>query len=554
MHKRSSSSARKKRKSAEGTPAPDAPLEKKKSTATADTEDLVEPAPSPVPQIPDDQQLTLVAPLRTVMRPVAPPAMVPVAALTTTHHSFTLAGLTATIDHDKVPDMDGERQLAFIQRASQGLRFANPQNVPQILLKFTLVQTDWLIHALTICIGNLRAAVDAGLDVSLVFPRLVRWCRSGRAMARNSGQFELDVVRSSGWLACHLISSRRRPSDVNRVRVHNLCNPSHIVPVTSEDQSFNFVDADDGDDEEAPTVPEGAVDRRKLTEALVPVLTEVLNTHAAKTLKDWPTSTKIAWSEVQGIAAAVEGFIYGSGIPYTSADPTGPFFTMASYAQTLASTLESDTGDDAVLGMLANRADLIGWSGQYGKPFEVAGYHPGRPGDQEILQQVLKGMLEDAELVRSVKILIRVTGRNERSSGFIYVCPVFRAELSDADKRWKLIRTLIHEFMHRLSHPDLLEAARYVEHDQIIHEGFTDLIALHIFERLVAAAENDPVMCQSLLGPDLPFERPDEGLFTIEYDEAGAKAQQIARIVGLDGVMTAFFLGGVSFAGLRKGK
>nr|WP_157554498.1 hypothetical protein [Herbidospora sakaeratensis] len=533
MHKRSSSSPGKRRKSVEGTPEPDAPLEKTKGEAP----------------LKKASKLTMAEPVRIAIQPTAGPAVA--TALTTSHQTFTLAGLTATVDHAKLSAMDANQQQVFIHRAAKLLNFENVDDVPEILLRFSAAQTQWLVDALSICVVNLKEAEKAGLERSLVFPRLVRRCLSPQAMARNSGRFELDVIRASGWLSCHLLSARRRLTDLERVRVHNLCNPSYAVVLDPLPQAFVFVDGEDGPE---PELPDGVVDQQKLTDALVPALTEVLNERAAQVMEAWPTRTQLAWNDVVGVAGAVERFVYESVGPFPSASPTGPFFTVAPYATTVASTLEADTGEAAVLGMLANRAELIGWSAKHGKPFETAGYHPGRPGDRLILDQVLKGMLQDTALVKSVRRLILVTGRHDRKAGLIFICPAFLGSLSAAAARWSLARTMIHEFMHRLSHPDLLAAAAFVEHDQIVHEGFTDLVALHIFTELVAAAKRDPEVCASILGPGVAFESPADGLLQIDYDEAGAKAQQIAGIVGMDNVMAAFFLGGVHLAGLKKRK
>ncbi|GAB1818890.1 hypothetical protein [Herbidospora sp. RD11066] len=526
-------SGRKNRKSVEVTSEPGAPLEKTKGEGT------LESAP----------QLTMVTLPRTAVQPTAQPTVA--SALTMTHQTVTVAGLTATVDYAKLAVLGVNDRPEFIQKAARLLLFASADAVPQILGRFSPAQIRWLVDALSIILGNLTAAEGAGLVKSQVFLRLVKRCLSLRAVPRNNPGFELDVIKASGWLSCHLLSTRRRPTDLERVRVHNLCNPSYTVALDPMPVAFVFVEGEDGPE---PEVPDGLVDRQKLTEALVPTLTKILNTHAANVVAAWPDRTQIPWTDVEAVAGVVERFVYESVGPFPSADATGPFFTLLPYAETVASTLTLDIGEASVLGMLRNRAELIGWSAKVGKPFETAGYHPGRPGDREILEQVLQGMLADSELVKSVKILIRVTGRHDRDAGFIYLCPVFGASLSVAARRWSLVRTMIHEFMHRLSHPDLLAAATFVEHDQILQEGFTDLVALHIFKALVEAAEGDPGICRSILGPDVAFERPDDDLFKVGYDEAGAKAQQIADIVGMDNVLAAFFLGGVSFAGLKKRK
>lgn len=477
-------------------------------------------------------------------QPVTTAMLTPI-ALTTHAQQVTVSGLQVTVEYppqltqltrdDKAAHLQSAYSLFGEPVADVGTTLVNGLDDDQCL---------WLMGALAIHTVNLAGLQSAGVHLPALRQRLVRRARQVRRAPWGSDRYVTDVVRCGGWAAPWLIGRLRVPKDEQvLVELRALFNP-----VAKAEALIPLIDPGPVQQQATTTtttVREGFAQR--LEGALLPPLKRVIHEQAGKWLT--PQQREIPWEEVQRIADLVQNFVFNRMGDYPAANADSPLYEPVAYADILVSTTEASTDDEAVIGMLSNRADLIGRGEQYGKPYDVAGYEPG---DADTLAAIIRGLLADQELVKATRLLLQRTGKHSHAQGRIFVCPIVVAGRSITQQRWNLTVTLFHELMHRLTHPDFQRAAAYVEHDQLLIEGFTELIAVHMFTAFVELVRSQPRVCAVVLGADVPYEEPEDRVSGIGYGAAGAGAVRMAELLGMDNLLAAYFLGAVHLIGMRK--
>lgn len=153
--------------------------------------------------------------------------------------------------------------------------------------------------------------------------------------------------------------------------------------------------------------------------------------------------------------------------------------------------------------------------------------------------------------------LLRHTGFEVPSSHEVAISTEIPANKPVCETRWATIRTLCHELMHALMHPDFLAATHAsprfphgVPFSQALVEGFAEVLSVELFNHLSDAVAADPTLLaqltQGIAGPcGAPNHVTKPG-----YGDAGANAQLIRTLVGEARFRAAFFSGKVSLIGL----
>ncbi|MEU7942119.1 hypothetical protein [Microbispora bryophytorum] len=442
--------------------------------------------------------------------------------------------LTATVDYTKLRALPANKYPDYFNRVHQlftGLEIDLWSQIAQYQGEDQL----WLAHALYLYGAN-RDALPDDFDHTAAVSRLV-----GRATLRTAmpgaenDAFEREVLRTSGWVRGAVVRKLAPPDTAVTAKLNLIYNP----PGSDQDGR--------GETKVGP-----------LQENVLKELPDLLAQVVDEQLRHWapPTGTKSepeSLDHLRRIADFLQTFVAVGLRPYADSWEEGPYFDGFRYSERLQSTAELPAGPAQRLNWMMNRAQAVGWDKQRGALLVKANYDATRAEDRETLRALLQERLStDLTLSRRVGAMVKLTAAHSGGEGNISVQPIFPSPAwgTKSDWRWRVIRTLVHELMHRLAHPRFRETAEGIRHSQIIGEGFVDLLTVDVYTQLWDAVSKSGRGAQVLLkGLDVT-KQPDPSFLKVGYGEAGASAVAIRDLVGDDNVRAAFFLGATHLIGL----
>ncbi|MER5424775.1 hypothetical protein [Streptosporangium roseum] len=441
-------------------------------------------------------------------------------------------GMPLTVDFTPVARLEKGQEADFIDaRASQilGRTCQFGRKLMGVVGNDDPAYARWLMRALCLISDNQDVFRELGVDPGAVVQRLIKMANKQvrMSMAAPNHGFVMQVLQVGGLMCGKLLADLTVPDQRTKSWLFTVYNPG------------------------------GGADRR--IGALDPVALHKLMTNALagvvkSEFKVWHTNSgnftePHKMEDIGKIANFIQGFMKERFGDFPLAAIESPYHKGWAYSNELVST-ESKPGDDAeLLGWLTNRGDLVGWGKSYGSPFARANYDPSRPEDRQALRAVYDYLLSLPKFKQYLKVVSRLTACHSRGQGKVMVQPWHHntAVTSKVNFRWQRARTLIHEFLHTLTHENIY--AVKAGHKQILVEGFTELITVEVFTELIAEVQRNPEAHQIILGDEL-YVDPDPGYLKLGYAEAGVKAQLIADSVTVENIKAAYFLGATKFIGL----
>jgi hypothetical protein len=214
-----------------------------------------------------------------------------------------------------------------------------------------------------------------------------------------------------------------------------------------------------------------------------------------------------------------------------------------------------------LLNHLTNRAELVGRNTDPANPdfidtniFTDVSFNSKRESDKQALNEILEAMLKNKEIYDLVARLEQTTGEkwiSDKIGPVIGLATRYDAATyrTACEGQWKQVDTLCHEIIHAMVHPSF--EAFVVPFNQIIKEGFTEVLGIQLFnDHVVPKAQDDPEF-KSMIEADVTGKPcPDPAKATIDYAAAGQGAEKIRQLVGDDHFRAAYFLGKPELAGL----
>jgi hypothetical protein len=221
-----------------------------------------------------------------------------------------------------------------------------------------------------------------------------------------------------------------------------------------------------------------------------------------------------------------------------------------------------ETSQEDILGLLWNRAEMVGRNTDPNAEgfsdaniFNDVSYNDNRHEDLEAMQEILEGMLDNNEIRETAGRINQITGMQMKTAigpviGLQEEFDVTRYPTA-CDAHWRGIDTLCHEIVHAMVHPDFEKVKERATFDQIIVEGFTEVLGAQLYNQHVLAKANNSPEYKSQLEAGVPGAPCfDVGIATVDYGDAGKRAEDILRLVGDDNFRAAYFLGKPELAGL----
>ncbi|WP_066366105.1 hypothetical protein [Herbidospora mongoliensis] len=395
----------------------------------------------------------------------------------------------------------------------------------------------WLMRAVCVFSENAEAMTESGMQLGPVIPRLLKEAtKPGRkSFDVPSRQLEKQALQVSGWTRGVLLATLKQPSPESLQKLQSIYFSKPRATTTTTTTT--------------PEVPDiGPLDKDVLREQLWDSLDKLLDDHNGA----WVHVEERSIQAIGRVADVIQDVVEMGFGKFVLAHHESPYHSGFKYSDKIASTTSRAVGPAALKNFLKNRSDVVG-NDKTLAVYQKASYDPGRPEDVEARDAILDEMVKAGAIKKKVVRAVRTNGAHSPGEGTIYVQPFISTQAKKTDEYWKQSRTLLHEFMHFLTHPQFRKVARSIDQRQVMIEGVTDMLTAMMFRRFVDVVRRVPNLTRIVLGGQ-PYAAPPEGLFDVGYRSAGTKAMQILEEVGWDNVEAAYFLGATRYIGVEKKK
>jgi len=406
--------------------------------------------------------------------------------------------------------------------------------LPPVVARITALsssQQRWLLFALDLLNDNTTAAF-AALNRMTAVDNLITRAASATIQPlgniANAQLFAREVLIFAGWTDIALTQGLTAPSAASQAIIDPIINP----PATGGG---------------AP----GALNVPLLNSRLIPALTSLLN--AIDPANRLVVSSQ-SISDIQAIGDIILGEARRFFRPFSDASGTSVFNLTPTWlaSANISATTAQVPNTAQRINYLTNRANIVGRN--TGHPlipdtniFADVNFDGSRPADRTELLNIVTTMEADPVIRPRVDRLIQHTGfqRGAGATTQIGIDPEFDlASSTPCQARWKTIGTLCHEVLHALAHPNFRASAATISFDQVVREGFTEVLGNQLFNlHVIPKAAADTIFKASLeVGlAVVPCPAPAAG--TIGYGAAGSGAETIRNRVGNNNFRAAYFLG-----------
>ncbi|MFI7134634.1 hypothetical protein ACIBQ1_53835 [Nonomuraea sp. NPDC050153] len=380
-----------------------------------------------------------------------------------------------------------------------------------------------MAYGMSILDGN---PVD-GLDYHKGIKALLRWARRTKVLpgAIDLG-FEREVGGASGLSKSLLLRDLPPLSDVTVTELGKIYNPTRVMEVPRP------------------------LDFGKLESGLFSAIRQFLDLQLAR-FEAGPGQKldRESLDRLRELAGFLQEYMKFSCGPYILANPDGPYNTGYELSKRVESSESVQLTDELLLSYAMNVANFLGYAPEFGRRFIEAGFDGVR--DANVLRGLMKELLADPRTSEKVTRLTQLSGLHF-GGGAVRLNPLIPRDQDRIEARWNHLRTMIHEFLHALTHPGFAAKADQIGQGQIIREGFVDMFAAIIFRQLSGDIQADPELAKRFMG-DLGAVRPatgDQG--KTGYGDSGKKAESVLELVGLQRASAGLLLGDTESVGLGR--
>jgi hypothetical protein len=466
------------------------------------------------------------------------------AAAITTANPATLSRATvkigtvsAQIDYGNIIRIPISDYAAAIQSRFQTYAGAilDPAKVA-LVAALTARQQEWVLFALDVLSENTSQA--PGLDPAKAFQRLLDHAPSSttRALGTAGFGFEREVLVTSGWAEQAISGGLSAPTPANLSVIDPLLNPPPDI-----------------------TAPPGGVFDSATFNAELPGLTRFQLTHASANTAIWPGTSPQPLPQVKALGDVIQDQARSFFSPFAETARDNKWLAGWQYSSNIVSTVTDPAGNPAPitkehrLALLQNRANVAGQDDSNGASlFSRTNFDPDRDG--AAFEAIITALEADPVVQALLNDVARHTGFHDRATHKVAISTEVSSAIPECTTRWRTIRTLCHELMHSLAHPDFIAAitssprfSHGVTFYQVLDEGFAEVLGVQLFNHLRGA--DAALLGQLTQGLTGACHAPADAV-TPGYGPAGANADAIRSEVGDQRFRAAYFYGRASLVGL----
>lgn len=407
------------------------------------------------------------------------------------------------------------------------------------LTKLSAVEKEWVLYGLDLLTDN----PVTGLDKAKAVTNLIAHAPS--AHTRPSGvmnfDFENESLSVSGWFEKALTSGLTPLNSARKTFAQGLLNPNTSSSGASTCPS--------------PRPTSDQLNTTQLQSDMPKQLKTYLQSVSVPT-----TVTTQSMPSLQTVANLVQGKARSFFAPYAdkSSGSGNTVVQQWQYSSHLASA-QGPAGTPATdkrLAYLDSRARIVGGNGLFNKvhfDFRCTS-------DAGVLDGIIKQMEPLPDIRALVDPILRqksYTDQNTTPKGVVLNTALDATKYDACLARWASIKTMCHELMHVMVHPDFRSAEKG---RPILNEGFPEVLGHQLYSHIANDAGSDPKLeaqleaglsttpCASIpsstLGQDLLGKATN-------YKQAADDADRVQVAVTKDRFRAAFFLGQLSLAGIQ---
>jgi len=407
------------------------------------------------------------------------------------------------------------------------------------LTRLSAVEKEWVLYGLDLLTDN----PVTGLDKAKAVTNLIAHAPS--AYTRPTGvknfDFENEALSVSGWFEKALTSGLTPLNSARKTFAQGLLNPNASSSGASTCPS--------------PRPTSDQLNTTQLQSDMPKQLKTYLQTVSVPT-----TVTTQSMPSLQTVANLVQGRARSFFAPYAdkSSGSGNTVVQQWQYSSHLASAQgpAGTPSTDKRLAYLDSRARIVGGNGLFNKvhfDFRCTS-------DDGVLDGIIKQMEPLPDIRALVDPILRqksYTDQNTTPKGVVLNTALDATQYDECLARWASIKTLCHELMHVMVHPDFRSAEKG---RPILNEGFPEVLGHQLYSHIANDAGSDPKLeaqmeaglsktpCASIpsstLGQDLLGKATN-------YKQAADDADRVRVAVTNDRFRAAFFLGQLSLAGIQ---
>jgi hypothetical protein len=230
---------------------------------------------------------------------------------------------------------------------------------------------------------------------------------------------------------------------------------------------------------------------------------------------------------------------------------TGTGNTMLQRWQYSAHTISSQSAQatpttEVRTAYIASRSNKVGDNGLFG---EVK-YDWRCAADKKVLADLVTKMEKDSTIQPMVDKILREKSYTAQDADpkFVVLDPQYdSSKTTECDGRWKTVKTMCHEMMHVMVHPNFHNAEK---NRQLLTEGFPEVLGHYLYKDIRKQAGSDAKL-KGVMEDGVSTTCTTIPDSTIEYAPGGPNAEKIRNEAGDNNFRAAFFLGEVSLVGIQ---
>ena len=468
-------------------------------------------------------------------------ALAPLAGPVVSRAVLHVGNVDAQINYGDLINIPPSGYVAAIESRYQAYAGAalDAATVAQITA-FTSDQQQWLLYGLDLLSENTAQAPS--LDAHDAFTRLIARAPTSAThpLGTAGTDFEREVLTVSGWF---------------EIALSRGLTPLAVTDLAVTDPLLNPPPA-------ATAPPAGVFDAATFTTELTNrTRTRILNSSLDPA--NWAAGTAPqSLTQVQSVADAIQARARTFFTPYADTARNNRWLAGWQYSGNIHSVTTDPAGNPAPvtqaerLNLLRNRARGVGNDASAGPSlFSRTNFDATR--DAAAFEAVMTALEAEPAVQASLDNQVRHTGRLERPSLQVGISTEVDAGVSECATRWRTVRTLCHELMHSLAHPDFVAGTQSsprfpngVNFNQVLVEGFAEVLGVQLFNDLRVSAGSDAALLASLTQGVTGTCAPPTTAATPGYGAAGTNADAIRAQVQDDRFRAAYFLGRISLIGL----
>ena len=455
--------------------------------------------------------------------------------------TLRMGSVSADINYGDVINVAAADYVTTIQ--SRFLAYAGAALAPAVVAQitaFTPAQQSWVLFALDLLADN--TVQVPGLAKATAFSRAVDRAPTSATTALGSANqaFEREVLTVSGWFEEALSRGLTAPGPTDQLVIDPILNPPA-----------------------AASAPPGGVFDAATFNTELPILTRAKLAASSLDPANWPAGTAAQpIAQVQSVGDVIQDRARTFFSPFSTTARDNRWLEGWQYSANIHSVTTDAAGNPAPVTafdrtqLLNNRAQGAGRDSSSGPSlFSRTNFDTQRDG--AAFDAVVAALDADPAVQAMVERQFRHTGHLERPSLQVAISTEVNAAPTECATRWSTIRTLCHELMHSLAHPDFVAATtstpRFpsgVDHPQVLVEGCAEVLGVQLFNDLRVSAVTNAALRTSLSQGLTGSCTPPGAVATPGYRDAGSGAETIRQQVGDERFRAAYFYGRVALMGL----